>query len=75
MSDTIVMVVFSLPMLAIFFIGCHGMYFTNLVIDELNMRKRDQRENLNQPLLELPYVAAVPDEVDLLDLPIDHFAN
>lgn len=35
LTDTTVMIILSLPYLVIFLIGCHSMYLTNMIYDEI----------------------------------------
>lgn len=49
-TDGSVMIWLSLPFLFIFLIGCHSMYLTNMIYDELSHRKKENQP-LNQPLL------------------------
>lgn len=42
LTDTTVLLVFSLPFLFIFLIGCHSMYLTSMVYDELKERNKEK---------------------------------
>lgn len=44
LTDTTVLLVFSLPFLFIFLIGCHSLYLTSMVYDELKERKKEKKE-------------------------------
>jgi len=43
LSDTAVMLLLSIPFLFIFLIGCHCMYLTNMIYDEVKEREKEKR--------------------------------
>jgi hypothetical protein len=44
LSDTAVLLILSSPFLIIFIIGCHSMYLTDMIYDEVKQRKQDRSE-------------------------------
>ena len=47
LTDTTVLLLLSLPYLVIFAIGCHSMYLTNMIYDEIKFREEESESHDN----------------------------
>ena len=52
LGDSTVMALLSVPFLFIFIIGCHSMYLSNMVYDEIKARRQESLRN--SPARQLP---------------------
>ena len=41
LTDTIILLLLSIPYMLIFAIGCHTLVLTNMILDEMEQRKKD----------------------------------
>ena len=66
LSDTTVLALMSLPFLGIFLVGCHSMYLTDMIYDEIKARKQEKTKYYGDEIERPQYRRE--DEIELLEL-------